>query len=499
MHAGDYAHAGDGPDVRVAPQELPLPLSRRFGLRLLSGPARRRMLPWMGNTTSCSSYAMRCAVLVLAATAWPASSGAAGGLVPQHSEYLRPTLTRESKGDTATLEFSAFGRDFHVELVRNQRLAQVATGSSMQLYEGTVEGIPRSWVRISVLDGLPRGMIWDGRELFVVDADAEGVNYGAAGTVMYKLSDAVFERGVSLADDAVKIPSDAAARYGALIGELRTRTQSLEDGVATEAVEISVLGDANFVARYASEAQARDAILARLNNVDGIFSAQVGVALQVVSVDVEGEPAASLTATTDSNALLQELGRLRQRTAALSTTGLSHLFTGRNLDGDTAGIAYELSLCSPRYSASLTESRNSVVLDSLITAHEIGHVFGAPHDGAEQCPSTPQNQYIMAPNLNSAVTSFSQCSLDKINAVLDSYSCVVTMPPPAPGPSPAPPAPPPADGGGGGGGGSLDASLLALLLALRAARRRRLEGTASIRRPLLRGDRREHEPYSAVV
>jgi hypothetical protein len=416
----------------------------------------------------------RWAALLLAATVWSASSGAAGGLVPQHSEDLRPALTRASKGNTAKLEFSAFERQFRLQLSINPRLTQAAAGSSVQLYEGIVEGVPRSWARISILDGLPRGMIWDGHELFVVDAAAEGVNYGAAGTVMYKLSDAVLEQGVSLTDDAVETPRDAAASYDKLIGELRTRTQALQNGVATEAVEVSVLGDADFVARYPGETQARDAILARLNNVDGIFSAQVGVALQVVSVDLEGEPAASLTATTDSNELLQELSGLRQRTASLSATGLSHLFTGRNLDGDTAGIAYELALCSTRFAASLTESRNSVTLDSLITAHEIGHVFGAPHDGAEQCPSTPQSQYIMAPNLNSAVTSFSQCSLDKINAVLDSYSCVMALPPSAPGPSPAPPEPSPGNegGDGGGGGGSLDPTLLALLLALRAMRRR---------------------------
>jgi hypothetical protein len=33
-----------------------------------------------------------------------------------------------------------------------------------------------SWARISVLDGLPRGMIWDGRELFIVDAGLDQIN-----------------------------------------------------------------------------------------------------------------------------------------------------------------------------------------------------------------------------------------------------------------------------------------------------------------------------------
>jgi hypothetical protein len=273
----------------------------------------------------------------------------------------------------------------------------------------------------------------------------------------------------------VEKPSDPAADYGAMIGELRARTQALKDGVATEGVEISILGDAAYLARYASEVQARDAILTRLNNVDGIFSSQLGVELQVVSVDLGDEHTVGLSATTDASVLIDELGQLRRRTPALSATGLTHLFTGRQLDGDTAGVGYDSALCSERYAASLAMAHNSAALDTLITAHEIGHVFGAPHDGTGQCASTPLGQYIMTPTLDTSIASFSQCSLDQINAVLDSYSCVVALPSPGPAPappapSPAPPTSPPADGAGGGG--SVDPALLLLLLAVWAARPR---------------------------
>jgi hypothetical protein len=431
---------------------------------------------WKVTSRSSRAHLARCAALLLAATAWPTLSGAASGLVPQHTEDLRPTLARASKGDTATLAFTAFGRDFRLQLSNNQRLAHLVTGSSVQLYKGTLEGAPGSWARISVHDGLPRGMIWDGRELFIVDAAPEAVNYGAGGTVMFKLSDAMMEQGVSFIGDAVEKPLDAAAAYGAMIGELRARAQA-QSGVATKAVEISILGDAAYLARHGSEAEARDAILTRLNSVDGIFSSQVGVELQVVSVNIAGELTAGLSATTDPGALLEELGQLRRQTPALVDTGLTHLFTGRQLDGNSAGIAYTVALCSQRFAASLTMAHNSATLDTLITAHEIGHVFGAPHDGTEQCASTPQNQFIMTPTLTTSVTSFSQCSLDQINAVIDSYACVVALPspdpaPPAPpAPTPAPPAPPAGDDGGGG---SFDLSLLALLLllALRTARPR---------------------------
>jgi hypothetical protein len=419
----------------------------------------------------------RRAALLLAAAAWAASSHAAGGLVPQHTVDLQPSLTRASKAGDASLEFTAYGRHFRLQLSNNQRLTRLAAGSAVQLYKGKLAGVPDSWARISIVDGLPRGMIWDGHELFVVDAAADAVNYGAAGTVLFKLSDAVLEQGASFTGDAVETPENPAAAYDAMLGELRARAQAA--GVATEGVEISILGDAAYLARYPNEAQARDAILTRLNSVDGIFSSQVGVELQVESIDLGGEITAGLSGTTTPVTLLEELAQVRQDNTKLSATGLTHLFTGRELDGETTGIAYTHALCSRRFAASLTMAHNSAALDALITAHEIGHVFGAPHDGTEQCAATPQDQYIMTPTFNgTSITSFSQCSLDQIDAVIDSYSCLVALPPPDPSPEPppAPPAPPPGDSGGGGekgGGGALDPSSLLLLLALLAAHTRR--------------------------
>ena len=145
-------------------------------------------------------------LLATACTAWSATPA---GLVPQYTEDLRPVLTPAAKADATRLEFAAFGRVFRLQLAHNQPLSKLARGSSLQLYKGSLEGTAGSWARIAVHDGLARGMIWDGRELFVVDAPPEGVNDGATGTMIFKLSDAVLERGISLAGDAVATPRNA--------------------------------------------------------------------------------------------------------------------------------------------------------------------------------------------------------------------------------------------------------------------------------------------------
>ncbi len=63
--------------------------------------------------------------------------------------------------------------------------------------------------------------------------------------------------------------------------------------------------------------------------------------------------------------------------------------TGRNLETQTVGIAYISGLCSAEFGTSLSQSGLDTMRAALIAAHEIGHNFGAPHDGEGNCATTP--------------------------------------------------------------------------------------------------------------
>jgi hypothetical protein len=129
--------------------------------------------------------------------------------------------------------------------------------------------------------------------------------------------------------------------------------------------------------------------------------------------------------------LLGEVGAFRQQllaTASAQAGGLTHLVTGRDLDGTTVGIAYIGTLCSARYGVSLSEGLNG--FGDLVAAHELGHNFGAPHDGeapsngtTNACQTAPQD-YLMAPRVNGSRT-FSQCSLEQMAPQLARASCLL--------------------------------------------------------------------------
>jgi hypothetical protein len=221
----------------------------------------------------------------------------------------------------------------------------------------------------------------------------------------------------------------AGDAFVALTSELKSTTLAMQAAGATRRLDMSALGDARFLERYGNEQDARDAILTRLNNVDGIYSTQLGIEIHVGTLSVTDAAHDQLSSATAPNDLLRELANLRKRSAELNSQGVTHLFTDRDLDGSTIGIAYLGALCDDKNAVGLTESRN-VWLDSLVAAHELGHNFGADHDGdaSGSCPNTPSSGFLMAPVV-SGTDDFSNCSINRMRAETQHASCITNLPP----------------------------------------------------------------------
>lgn len=356
--------------------------------------------------------------------------------------------TGSQKANTGTVRkahFNAYGRRFDLSMEKNSKLAAAlpaaeGSGPTQTLYRGVIDNIPGSWVRLSAKGQTVRGMIWDGQDLYIAElADAVRDSLDASlpapsgETVIFKLADAEIEKEAAFCattDDAgTRNGTDA---YKSLVTELKGSPVIQQAAGAGERLELSVYGDAQFLARNASEQQARDEILLRLNNVDGIFTAQLGVELQVPTLTIATADTESLSDTTVPSTLLTEVRMLRRQTPEMYARGLTHVFTGRNLDDNTVGIAYQGVLCSRDWGAGLTEaSGRGSWIESLIAAHEIGHNFGADHDGdsAGACASTPTGQFLMSPSINPNASTFSECSVQTMRPRAQSASCIVAMPP----------------------------------------------------------------------
>lgn len=342
------------------------------------------------------------------------------------------------------LDVTAFGETYHLELETNARVQAAAVDADganrVRILNGALSNKAGSWVRLSFTGGDAEGLIWDGKDLYAVEpssavADLIPAPLTApdAGNIIFRLSDTEINLGPGFCGSAADFAmgADGLAAYEILAGELKRMQIAALSATPTRGIEVSALGDASFRNQYASNADAQDAMLVRLNNVDGIFSAQTGVRIQTPSSTAYDTDPSQLSVDTDASTLLKSLADLRANTPALKARGLTHLFTGRNLQDNIVGIAYVGSLCDTQYAVGLTESRSrGAWLDSLIAAHEIGHNFGAIHDGVDACASTPLT-YLMAAQLSGSST-FSQCSLDRILPKIQAAACLVSVATPNP-------------------------------------------------------------------
>ncbi|MEL7312646.1 MAG: M12 family metallo-peptidase, partial [Pseudomonadota bacterium] len=168
-------------------------------------------------------------------------------------------------------------------------------------------------------------------------------------------------------------------------------------------------------------------ILSRMNTVDGIYSDQVELQVNVGSLDIFTNANDPFSEVTDAGDLLDEVNDFRTNSAAQRQSGLTHLFTGRNLDGSTAGIAFLGVECRGRFGVGLTQATFGAVTDALIASHEIGHNFGAEHDGeaGSACEAEPEN-FLMAPSISGS-REFSNCTLQVVRAAVDGAACVSSL------------------------------------------------------------------------
>jgi ribosomal protein S11 len=326
-------------------------------------------------------------------------------------------MTSGARDNSQNLTLIASGNKFDLILEPNTGLLKKFTQSSAStqiLYKGVIKGNDESWVRFSDIDGIYAGAIFDGKELFIVDS---------AGAIRESLSVSQLERFDALPSDTQIIYKASDITNTGVCGlEQHNHSSSnfnyqefVEDltlmaaSSATRQLEVALVADTDFDQDHNGNAEQQ--MLSEMNMVDGIFSEQVNVNLSIVSTELLAD---GILETTDPEALVfafrdyvfNEIGN----------PGVTHLFTGKNLNGNVLGIAFVAELCSS-YGVGLTQNFGSSTF--LVAAHELGHNFGAPHDNqsGSACSSTAGNR-LMNPSINGS-DQFSNCSLTQMNAHID--------------------------------------------------------------------------------
>jgi molybdate transport system substrate-binding protein len=342
------------------------------------------------------------------------------------------------------LALRAFGREFHALLEHNDRLVHALDANAremarqVELYRGELTGLPGSWVRVSRYRNELTGLFWDGRELYVIEPHRRVAPLLYAplpprgASVVYRLSDTTGPLSdFVLHPDEADLESLAAALSmpsgsGSIAANLPSGYPSIMQ------LDIGLIADHQFWQREGEESA--PLLLSMANMIDGIYTEQLGVHIRVAELEVHREPSSALSAT-DPVQLLDQMGQYKAARPTLAGQGLAHLFTGRTLGNHpttgapVAGIAYLGALCEIRHGVAVTQvaSHHALGFAALIAAHEIGHNFGAPHDGQPgPCALTPPT-FLMAATLAGSDT-LSQCSIEQMRPHIAAAGCL--RPPP---------------------------------------------------------------------
>ena len=336
---------------------------------------------------------------------------------------------------TDTVTISAFGQIFTISLESNDHLfahlpqqQKQRLSQALKLYRGTVVDAPGSWVRLTQhANGLFSGMIWDGVELYMIDP-VENVaqelvtpaRRASGESIIYRLSDTDMG-GITC---ALEPDTGAFENYRKLGSHLHYALSSVQANTLSQ-LDLAIVADTQFVNNNSNP---EAAVIARMNVVDGIFTEQVGVRLNIAELQLLSNNG-NLTSTAPGDLLNQF--RSYANSSSLNNPGLAHLFTARNLNGSVVGIAYVSALCK-YYGVGVSEVIGSGTSRALVVAHELGHNFGAPHDNqsGSACSSTP-NGYIMNPSINGS-DQFSQCSINQMQSDIAVASCITEVDPPDP-------------------------------------------------------------------
>jgi hypothetical protein len=354
-----------------------------------------------------------------------------------HEKIVLRNLT--GVGAAERVSFEAYGRHFDLLLQPNVRMKRAlpTTARNFEPLQGTVEGAQGSWARLTRGTTGWRGVFSDGHDIYAIEPAGEvadavilPLDSQPSDPIVYRLSDALLpEEGEAFCETPLapvpdETPPTVLKAFRSLAAELQSAAVA-----PNRKIRIGVVADREFAQAFSVGLSPEEAMVARMNVVDGIFSSQVGVKIELGTPTVfrdAGDPFSRFAASS----LLDEVRRWRRDTPAQLALGLTHLFTGRDLNGDTVGIAYLGSVCGGGSASSLSEGVRSTTSAALIAAHEIGHNFNAPHDGESgtACATTPQS-FLMAPRLNGS-DQFSACSLVQIQPTVNAASCLTPYSPP---------------------------------------------------------------------
>ena len=356
--------------------------------------------------------------------------------IQAQGDSRRATLLLDDEFRTLHLEpHSIRALDFQVLVQGDDGILRPVDPPPVRTYRGWVEGVDGSVIAGSVVDGklwalirMPDGEVWNVEPLSEITDDPDAP---AGAHITYRGDD------VEPRENFCGVPDDA----------LPVATGGDDGGIAGTGIEVARLGVDTDVEYFqdnnSNVATTVNDIENVLNSVESVYEDDVNVAFEVTTIIVRtGALTSDPYTTTNSDNFLCEFRDTWNSTPESNIDcDVAHLFTAKNLDGGTIGVAWIGVVCNQEAFSNCTGFGNLAYglvqsqdpgVDDLtfnsrvaLSAHELGHNFGAGHcdnDGGDchiMCSGLGGCGGIVGSNL-----TFEPASTPEMNSFINTLGCL---------------------------------------------------------------------------
>ncbi|MEM7228385.1 MAG: M12 family metallo-peptidase [Planctomycetota bacterium] len=305
----------------------------------------------------------------------------------------------------------------------------IAPPSPVETFRGTIIGIPGSTVTGSMIDNEVHAQIrMNPTQMMWVEPISLHVPNSTGKYAVYR------------GEDVLPVPGGCGTSHAAAVDALIDNLIVQDAGVAGGGgigggggapciAELACDADTEYFNTYGTVAATEAQINSIINTVNQQYESQVGITHQVTTILVRtgSDP---YTSTDAETRLCQFITEWTNNQGGVQRD-VAHLFTGVNLAGSTIGIASDIGqtgICQNNgscfggqfgtqgsYCLSQSDFDSSFACKTDLTAHELGHLWGAFHCG---CPSNTMNSGITCAN------NFSGQSINSITNYAATRSCL---------------------------------------------------------------------------
>ncbi|MFM7155273.1 MAG: M12 family metallo-peptidase, partial [Bacteroidota bacterium] len=192
--------------------------------------------------------------------------------------------------------------------------------------------------------------------------------------------------------------------------EMERDHESEAEQLGVYEVELAIASDQLMLAKYGSTGAVEGHNIAVINMVEGDYTGSFNhdLCYNIVTQYVATTFPGPWSSSNDAGTLLGSFQSWGQGGGFGVNFDIGELWTDRDFNGGTVGIAYLNGVCNTVKYHCLQDFTNNSDFLRCMTSHEIGHNFSATHDN---CSS---GEFIMCPFVSSA-TAWSAQSLSQIN------------------------------------------------------------------------------------